>query len=127
MHKILPFYFVNPKDRSGPDAFIAAWTSTPSLWAFGAHHAGDSAAPPGQGAPDDGMAKWKQVEELDKVVAKTLVVTGKEGRCTAPEVSEAIAARIKNSRLVIFDACGHMGWLERPDLLWPAVEDFQAE
>lgn len=127
MHKILPKYFAFPEDRAGPDAFKAAWTNTPSLWAFGAYYAADSASPPGQGAPADGNAKWKQVDELDKVEALTLVITGREDRCTAPEVSSAIAAGIKRSRLAIFDACGHMTWLERPDVFWPLVEDFLAE
>lgn len=127
MYKILPLYFAFPELPTGPDAFKAAWTNTPSLWAFGAYYAADSASLPGQGAPGDGNAKWKQVDELHKVEALTLVVTGREDRCTAPEVSSAIAAGIKRSRLAIIDACGHMTWLERPDAFWPLVEDFLAE
>jgi pimeloyl-ACP methyl ester carboxylesterase len=126
MLKIMPLYFAYP-ERGGPEAFASLWTRDPSLWAYGAYYSADSASPPGEGAPGDGNAKWRQVDELANVTAATLVVTGREDRTTGPEVSDRIASGVKRSRLVVVDACGHFSWVERPDVVWVVVDEFLAE
>ncbi len=120
---ILPLYFALP-DLGGPEEFARAWTTTPSLWAYMAYYAADSANLPGQGAPGNGNAKWKQINELSRVTARTLVLTGREDRTTPVEVSAAIAQGIKLSVCCFIGACGHVSWIERPDVVWDVVEDF---
>ncbi|KIW65197.1 hypothetical protein PV04_07477 [Phialophora macrospora] len=126
MLKILPLYFAHP-ERGGPEALAKLWTRDPSLWAQVAYYSADSASPPGEAAPGDGNAKWKQVDELGNVTAATLVLTGRQDRTTGPEVSERIAAGVKGSKLVLVDECGHFSWGERPDVVWVAVDEFLAE
>ena len=123
MLKTMPLYFALP-DLGGPDEVANSWAGKPTLWAFGTNAAADSASAPGEGSPGDGNTKWRQIDELDKVEARTLVLTGREDRTTAPEVSSRIASGIKKSLLCIIDACGHMSWIERPDVFWEVLEDF---
>ncbi|ETI26276.1 hypothetical protein G647_03053 [Cladophialophora carrionii CBS 160.54] len=119
-------YFAQP-ERGGPETLADLWTGNPSLWAYGAYYAADSASPPGEGAPGDGNAKWKQVDELGNVAAATLVLTGREDRVTGPEVSVRIAAGVRRSRLVVAEECGHMSWVERPGEVWGVVDEFLAQ
>ncbi|OCT48858.1 putative alpha beta-hydrolase protein [Cladophialophora carrionii] len=134
MLRIMPLYFAHPERRGGgggggggPVTLADLWTGNPSLWAYGAYYAADSASPPGEGAPGDGNAKWKQVDELGNVAAATLVLTGREDRVTGPEVSARIAAGVRQSRLVVVEACGHMSWVERPSEVWGVVDEFLAQ
>ncbi|KAJ9615493.1 hypothetical protein H2200_001568 [Cladophialophora chaetospira] len=126
MLKILPLYFCLP-DLGGPEAFVKNWTTNPSLWAYGAYYAADSASAPGEGAPGDGNAKWKQIDELGHVEARTLVIAGEEDRTCPLDVSATIAQGVKRSRCAFSDACGHMSFVERPDFVWPVVDGFLEE
>ncbi|KIX98854.1 uncharacterized protein Z520_05315 [Fonsecaea multimorphosa CBS 102226] len=124
--KILPMYFALP-ELGGPAEFERLWTGEPSLWAYGSYYSANSASKPGEGAPGDGNARWNQAAELDKVTAPTLVLTGRQDRCTAPEVSAAIASGIKRSRLAILESCGHISWMEQPEEFWTVVNGFLEE
>ncbi|KIW87641.1 uncharacterized protein Z519_11615 [Cladophialophora bantiana CBS 173.52] len=124
--KILPMYFALP-DLGGPAEFEKQWTGEPSLWAYGSYYAADSASAPGEGAPGDGNAKWNQAAELHKVTAPTLVLTGRQDRAAAPEVSAAIASGVQRSKLAILEPCGHMPWVEQPEEFWSVVEGFLEE
>ncbi|KIW83440.1 hypothetical protein Z517_02685 [Fonsecaea pedrosoi CBS 271.37] len=121
--KIIPRYFAHP-ELGGPAEFEKQWTGAPSLWAYGSYYSADSAAAPGEGAPADGNAKWNEAAELHNVTAPTLVLTGRQDRVAAPEVSTAIADGIKGSKLAILESCGHMSWVEQPEQFWSAVDGF---
>ncbi|EXJ56708.1 hypothetical protein A1O7_07052 [Cladophialophora yegresii CBS 114405] len=127
MLQIMPLYFAHPERGGGLERLASLWTGNPSLWAYGAYYAADSASQPGEGAPGDGNARWKQVDELGNVAAATLVLTGRGDRVAGPEVSARIAAGVSRSRLVVVEECGHMSWVERPGEVWAVVDEFLAQ
>ncbi|KAK5271571.1 hypothetical protein LTR99_001273 [Exophiala xenobiotica] len=111
--RIMPLYFAHP-ENGGPEAFEKAWTSVPSLWAYGAYY----------GADQSEGGKWDQVVELDKVKARTLVIVGRQDRTCGVEVAECVAAGVQGSSLEVFEECGHFPWVEQQQRFWDGVESF---
>jgi proline iminopeptidase len=65
-------------------------------------------------------------DQLGKVNKPTLVVTGELDRTCTPRASRDLSADIPGSELVIVPGAGHMTYVERPDVYFPAVRDFFA-
>jgi len=67
--------------------------------------------------------KFNCVEKLAGFTQPVLIIQGKQD-----VVEEKIALKaktvFKNSTLLLMDRCVHYGWLDRPDLYYPAVENF---
>ena len=61
---------------------------------------------------------------LPTVRVPTLVACGREDAWSPLPQHEAIAALVPGSRLVIFDHCGHMAPMERPDAVAHALADW---
>ena len=53
--------------------------------------------------------------QLEKITAPTLVVIGREDKRSSVDAHRAGAARMPDARLVIYEACGHLPYLEYPD------------
>lgn len=53
-------------------------------------------------------------EILSEVTVPALVVTGTHDRLTVPKASEYLAEHLPKAELQVFDRCGHMTMLERP-------------
>lgn len=52
---------------------------------------------------------------LSDVTVPALVITGTHDRLTVPKASEYLAEHLPKAELRVFDRCGHMTMLERPD------------
>jgi len=52
---------------------------------------------------------------LETITCPTLVATGRQDGWSPVEQHQEIAAGIKNSKLVVWEECGHMATVERPD------------
>lgn len=73
----------------------------------------------------EGTAGAIEVEErLDLVEAPTLVLAGRQDRTCPPEAAEEIAAGIVDAQLLIFEASGHMTFVEEPEVYIEAVSRF---
>jgi proline iminopeptidase len=72
-----------------------------------------------------GTAGSIEVEDrLDLVEAPTLVLAGRHDRTCPPEAAEEIAAAIVDAQLLIFEASGHMTFVEEPEVYIEAVSRF---
>ncbi|MGD9030420.1 MAG: alpha/beta fold hydrolase, partial [Anaerolineae bacterium] len=56
----------------------------------------------------------------------TLILTGNQDRALPRWQQEKLLDIIPNSRQLIIAACGHLTYLERPDVFWPTVRRFFA-
>ena len=63
-------------------------------------------------------------DRLDEVTAPTLVLAGRHDRTCVPEASEAIARGVADSQLLVFEASGHMTFVEEPEVFIEAVSRF---
>ncbi|MCC6724788.1 MAG: alpha/beta hydrolase [Saprospiraceae bacterium] len=66
-------------------------------------------------------------ERLHAIVAPTLLIWGKEDQVTPAFVGEEFHQRIKNSRLVLLDKCGHAPMMEHPEDFNGYLEAFLKE
>ncbi len=58
------------------------------------------------------------------VMTPTLILTGEQDRAIPPWQQSKMAEILPNSRLIMVPECGHMTYMERPDLFWPALRKF---
>jgi pimeloyl-ACP methyl ester carboxylesterase len=66
-------------------------------------------------------------EQLGRIKAPTLVITGDDDRIVPTAQSIRLAAEIPGAKLVVIPACGHVPQEERPDLFLQAVTAFLAQ
>jgi proline-specific peptidase len=62
--------------------------------------------------------------ELGKIDTATLVLTGADDFITGPVCAEELAAGIRGARLVVFENCGHLSFVEQPGRFHAAVQAF---
>ena len=70
------------------------------------------------------MLAWKVTESLPGITVPALVLTGDRDIVTLPEASRTIADAIPDSRLVVIDGCGHMGFMEGADCYNAEIKAF---
>ena len=63
----------------------------------------------------DALARWDAREELGRIAAPTLVVSGADDPSTPPEHGELLAARIPGARHVVIPRARHLANVERAD------------
>jgi pimeloyl-ACP methyl ester carboxylesterase len=56
----------------------------------------------------------------------TLILTGEQDRAIPPWQQNKLLDILSNSRQVILPECGHMTYMERPDIFWPTLRQFFA-
>jgi 3-oxoadipate enol-lactonase len=61
---------------------------------------------------------------VEKIRARTLVITGSEDRVYPPALARAMAQRIPGARLVEIAGCGHLSNLEQPERFNRIVRNF---
>jgi 4,5:9,10-diseco-3-hydroxy-5,9,17-trioxoandrosta-1(10),2-diene-4-oate hydrolase len=61
---------------------------------------------------------------LDRIKAPTLVLTGREDVRADVKMHEAGVKRMPNARLVIFERCGHLPYMEYPERFNTVVTGF---
>jgi 3-oxoadipate enol-lactonase len=67
-----------------------------------------------------------QAAALDRIDAETLLVTGDEDAIAPPQAVRALAAKLKNARVVVLSRCGHWTPIERPEECARELRDFLA-
>ena len=60
------------------------------------------------------------------VQTPTLILTGEQDRAIPPWQQEKLLDILPNSRQILIPGSGHMTYMERPDIFWPAVRAFFA-
>jgi proline iminopeptidase len=63
-------------------------------------------------------------DQLDEVTHPVLVLAGRHDRACSVEAAEAIAARVPDARLAVFEHSGHMTFIEENDAYVAAVREF---
>jgi pimeloyl-ACP methyl ester carboxylesterase len=63
-------------------------------------------------------------DDLHKINIPTLLIWGKQDVITPPSVAEEFNKKIKNSKLVYIDRCGHAAQIEQPEQFTMAIKDF---
>ncbi|HPL97820.1 MAG TPA: alpha/beta hydrolase [Smithellaceae bacterium] len=72
-------------------------------------------------------SRFDITREAKNIRVPVLAVCGREDKMTPPAASEAIAAAIEGTKLVIIEEAGHMVMMEQPDAFNTALLDFAAE
>lgn len=67
---------------------------------------------------------WFDIDEVRKITMPTLLIHGRDDRVVPMEQSLHFLARIPNSRVVIFNQCGHWAMIEHSDEFNRLVIDF---
>lgn len=65
-------------------------------------------------------------EQLPKISAPTLLIWGRQDIVTPPEACEQFHAKIRGSRIVWFEQCGHAPMIECPEAFSTAMREFLA-
>ena len=60
------------------------------------------------------------------VTTPTLILTGDEDRAIPPWQQAKLLDILPNARQIVLPGSGHMTYMERPDIFWPAVRSFFA-
>jgi pimeloyl-ACP methyl ester carboxylesterase len=93
-------------------------------WAEDRHYAG---------RPDARLARWRAglatlntniSAHLDKISAPTLIIFGAHDGAVSVREGALAAARIPNSRFLLFERCGHFPMIEQPERFLAAVNAF---
>jgi pimeloyl-ACP methyl ester carboxylesterase len=63
-------------------------------------------------------------EQLARITASTLVLTGDEDYMAGPLAAAEIASGIVDSRVVVVPGAGHFPWVEEPERVRSAIADF---
>lgn len=69
------------------------------------------------------LKQWDVRDQLDNIRVPTLILTGSYDEIS-PEISQGIADRIPNAKLVEFEDSSHMPFWEQPDDHYKTVESF---
>ena len=73
------------------------------------------------------MASYNYNEELGRIRCPTLIIVGDQDVVTPPGGSVKMSRLIPGAKLIIFKDCGHVWFVEQPDVVSKAVLDFLAE
>ncbi|KAK5998649.1 hypothetical protein PT974_01030 [Cladobotryum mycophilum] len=96
-------YFVRP-DTGRPEFALNTGPLNIRHWAYMKQNAVDN------------LPEASHVEDLDKVTADTLIIISTEDFICSVEESKYIQAGIgANAKLIVYDECGHMPWIEKKD------------
>jgi 3-oxoadipate enol-lactonase len=60
------------------------------------------------------------------VLTPTLILTGEQDRAIPPWQQAKLVSILPNSRQIMLPECGHMTYMERPDIFWPTLRKFFA-
>lgn len=70
------------------------------------------------------LAGYDFLDRLDDVEVPTLIVWGRDDRIVPPRDAAEYKRRLRNSEVVVFDACGHVPMAEHPTRFNRLLEDF---
>jgi proline iminopeptidase len=105
-------YQRNPDPDYDPAGEAFSWALYREMW--GSH---------GEFVIDGNLKSVEYVDKLTTIKVPTLINCGDNDEC-APSLSEEMHDKIAGSELVIFPQCGHMTFVDQPDLFIKAIKDF---
>lgn len=73
------------------------------------------------------ISEYNYNEELSRIGCPTLIIVGNDDLTTPPGGSVKMSRLIAGSKLVIFKDCGHLSYVEQPEVFSQSVLDFLAE
>ena len=73
------------------------------------------------------MSDYNYNDELGRIRCPTLIIVGDQDVMTPPGGSVRMSRLIPGSRLIIFKGCGHVSYVEQPEVFSKTVLDFLAE
>jgi len=73
------------------------------------------------------MSNYNYNAELDRICCPTLIIVGDEDILTPPGGSVRMSRLIPGSKLIILEGCGHVSYVEQPEVFSKAVLDFLAD
>jgi proline iminopeptidase len=111
MHDQLPFHFADPRDER-----IEEYERRSAATVYAPEVLRHFAAA--------GYGGIEVEDRLGEVASPVLVLAGRHDRTCVPEASEAIAAGIPDAQLLVFEASGHMTFVEEPEVYVEAVSRF---
>jgi proline iminopeptidase len=66
------------------------------------------------------------LERLSRITCPVLLIQGRQD--LAPEETAfLVKERVKGSKIVLFNECGHVPWLDRPEDTWDTLDEFLAQ
>ncbi|MFN8237072.1 MAG: alpha/beta hydrolase [Chitinophagales bacterium] len=68
--------------------------------------------------------KYLDQNLIKKITCPTLIIWGKQDKIVSPKYADRFHEDIKNSRLIMYDSCGHVPMMEKPMEVKSAVLDF---
>ncbi|CAM6101233.1 unnamed protein product [Calypogeia fissa] len=107
--KAIPYYFADP---SNAHIQVENMDGSLSVWTYLAQSKKDKADP------------FPHVAELENVTAKTLILSGREDAVCSVAAMERTRDGIKGSRLVVWEDCGHVPWIEKKEEFFEEVTKF---
>jgi pimeloyl-ACP methyl ester carboxylesterase len=63
-------------------------------------------------------------DAYQNVDSPTLILTGEQDRAIPPWQQVKMAEILPNCRQITLPECGHMTYMERPDIFWPVLRRF---
>lgn len=73
-----------------------------------------------------GMRSVQLEASLGRIANPTLIIWGQHDELTRPENGSFLVERLKLSKLILIDRCGHLPLQERPEIAFAAVDSFLA-
>jgi proline iminopeptidase len=77
----------------------------------------------GEYVVDGNLTSVEYADRLGTINVPTLITVGDHDECD-PSIARDMQAHIPGSKLVVFPDCGHMTFVDQPDLFMKAVDDF---
>ena len=110
LDRLAPLYFYDPEQYV--PRFAKTRSRSQSLWVWRTFNAAEEKTP------------LNEVARLGGVMATALVITGRQDFCCGPAVAEKIRSGIPHSKLIVFDQCGHLPWIEASTEFFREVNQF---
>jgi proline iminopeptidase len=106
---MMPLYIKKPAQNTVPAAIKKPIPYNVELFSFGFR---------------DFLRNFDFEKDLSKINSPTLIMFGKDDWINDPSEGEIMARSIANSKLAIFDDCGHFIWQDQPELFYKALDSF---
>ena len=69
----------------------------------------------------------KNPDAYTKISAPTLIITGMQDRAIPPWVQKKMTNIIPDNKQIEIEECGHMTYMEKPDIFWNELRTFMAK
>ena len=113
LRRVGPLYFYDPV--ANLPKLLRTAPSLPSAWVNRSYPAADA------------KSTFNEDGAMNTVKAPTLILVGRNDFTCSPPIAERIHAAIQNSKLVVFEKCGHFPWIEASQEFFRDVTRFASK